>query len=67
MIQLRQYSEKKESFYLYVLLGVVFLKRMQVSASPIWNYSYNFGPKLYDAKINCHLIISNLKSHNLSF
>lgn len=51
MIQLRQYSEKKESFYLYVLLGVVFLKRMQVSASPIWNYSYNFGPKLYDAKL----------------
>ena len=30
----------------------------------VWNHKYDFRPKLYDTKFNCHFIRSILKSHN---
>ena len=34
-------------------------------SAPIWIHKYDFRPKLYDLKFNCHFVRSILKSHNL--
>ena len=35
-----------------------------ICASSIWNYEYDFRPKLHDAKFNYHFITAILKSQN---